>query len=245
MYVLPAFSPDWYGMLTFSFSRSLTVAPLSNDNYYDLGLRAAECVALSVTISRRRDAKLRGEVEPAAVAARRASFAMSPNLGGATISKGYSAGGVGGVPPGASPGGRRKSSTTSLGLAGGRRRSSTAGIGSPIVEGSTETSPVGQSQTHLRSPDFSNPNPLSIGQFGVAMETEMQRRGSDLSVAFEDEEGSESSSKKGKGREQAERKDSLIEGLDEVPVDDAEEAEDVDMVNKAPLEHNDGLGIVV
>jgi predicted transcriptional regulator len=65
-----------------------SVAPLSNDNYYDLGLRSAESVALSVSQSLRRDAEYRGEPEDSRTKARRSSFASTPNLGGNRLSTG-------------------------------------------------------------------------------------------------------------------------------------------------------------
>lgn len=231
------------------------VAPLSNDNYYDLGLRAAECVALSVTLSRRHDAKLRGDAEPdlPSVAARRGSLALSPNLGG-SLSVGFSAGGVGGVPQGSSPGGRRKSSSASLAAAAAARRrsSAAAAVPPPLVEGvgspAQADAEAADDDGAFRSPSLGNP--LHIGQFGAAMELEMERRGSELSVAFEeddDEQSSPSGSDKGKARAAGERRESETsadmmdddEGLDETT------QEALDLAHATSLKHNDGLGIVV
>ncbi|KAL7410976.1 hypothetical protein BDY24DRAFT_371693 [Mrakia frigida] len=91
-------------------------APLSNDNYFDLGLRVAETISLAITQSRRRDSvsvsvvpiplpsshhhkrsSTSSSSSPSTindVYARRPSVALSPNLGGSTYA---SAGGVGGT----------------------------------------------------------------------------------------------------------------------------------------------------
>lgn len=183
-----------------------------------------------MTLSRRHDAKLRGEEEPPSVAARRASLALSPNLGGSTTI-GLSSGGVAGVPPGTSPGGRRKSSTTSHGV-GGRRRSSAAPSNSPLVDG------VGSPEVEQRSPSLAG-NPLGIGTFGVAMENEMQRRESEgLTVAFEEDDDGAMTPENDAPDGRRESHD-LIEGLD------AEAAQDELEQLGAPLKHQDGLGISV
>lgn len=57
---------------------------MCNDNYYELGLRSAESVALAVSQSIRRDAESRGEIETTQAKNRRSSVASTPNLGGSS-----------------------------------------------------------------------------------------------------------------------------------------------------------------
>ena len=114
-----------------SLPPSFAVAPLSNDNYFDLGLRVAETISLSITQSRLRDGIFPSPSPshhpsafspslPQVSAARRPSVALSPNLSAAA--------GVGAVLPNGN-GRRRSSAGAGLDLSAGGKSGLGIGLG--------------------------------------------------------------------------------------------------------------------